>query len=167
MGVSSLVFMIYPYILLNIPGTLQPFVTKKVLVVDDEFTIRELVELSLEPEYTVLKAATGMEALTLLSESPDLIILDIMMPKMDGYEVCRRIKSDERTKHVPVIMLTAKHAIDDLKEAIRADCDEYITKPFEPELLKKRVDAYLAETPHKSDRKLFQIGKSLHYIKEK
>jgi CheY-like chemotaxis protein len=138
---------------------------KKVLIVDDEYTIRELVELSLDPDYAVLKAETGMEALELLAERPDLIILDVMMPQMDGYEVCRRIKADERTKDTPVIMLTAKHGIDDLKEAIRADCDEYITKPFEPELLKKRVDAYFSG--EQTDRKLFQNGKALHYIKEK
>jgi DNA-binding response OmpR family regulator len=137
---------------------------KKVLIVDDEFTIRELVALTLEPEYKVLKAVSGDEAIALLSEKPDILILDIMMPKMDGYEVCRKAKSE--IPGIPVIMLTAKHRIDDLKEAIRADCDEYITKPFEPELLKKRVDAYLVEGK-REQRRLFQIGKSLHYIKEK
>jgi CheY-like chemotaxis protein len=141
---------------------------KKVLIVDDEYTIRELVDLTLDPDYAVIKAVNGDEALEKVKELPDLIILDIMMPKMDGYEVCRRIKADDKTKDIPVIMLTAKHALDDLKEAIRADCDEYITKPFEPELLKKRVDAYLApDSKKRIERKLFQFGKSLHYIKER
>jgi CheY-like chemotaxis protein len=138
---------------------------KKVLIVDDEFTIRELVELTLDPDYEVIKAGSGPEALELLAQKPDLIILDIMMPKMDGYEVCRRIKENPSFNNVPVIMLTAKHRIDDLKEAIRVDCDEYITKPFEPELLKKRVDAYLVG-PRPKDRRLLQFGKSLHYVKE-
>jgi DNA-binding response OmpR family regulator len=141
---------------------------KKVMVVDDEYTIRELVGLTLAPDYDVIKAANGDEALNKVVSKPDLIILDIMMPKMDGYEVCRRIKSQDKLKSIPIIMLTAKHAFDDLREAIRADCDEYITKPFEPELLKKRVDAYLSdESKKKIERKLFQFGKSLHYIKER
>ena len=142
---------------------------KKVLVVDDEYTIRELVDLSLSPDYEVIKAEKGKEALKKAQDKPNLIILDIMMPKMDGYEVCERIKSDKRTKDIPVLMLTAKHTIDDLKEAIKVDADEYITKPFEPDLLKRRVDAYLSprKRNRKVERKLFQFGKSLHYIKER
>jgi len=139
---------------------------KKVLIADDEYTIRELVELTLAPEYEVIKASTGNEAMQKIEEDPDLLILDIMMPKMDGYEVCSRIKNNKETKDIPIIMLTAKHSIDDLKEAIRVDVDEYITKPFEPELLKRRVDAYLKDGD-KIRRKLFQFGKSLHYIKER
>ncbi|MBN2457716.1 response regulator [Candidatus Woesearchaeota archaeon] len=143
---------------------------KRVMVIDDEYTIRELVELSLDPDYKVIKAATGLEAIEILKQSkPDLIILDIMMPKMNGFEVCSTIKKDDDFKDIPVIMLTAKHGIDDVKQAIKADCDEYITKPFEPELIKKRVDAYLGDGPAEKDteRRLFQFGKSLHYIKER
>jgi two-component system, OmpR family, alkaline phosphatase synthesis response regulator PhoP len=142
---------------------------KKVLIVDDEYTIRELVGLTLEPDYKVIKAENGTEAMEILTETtPDLVILDIMMPRMDGYEVCRRIKGDELTKKTPIIMLTAKHMLDDVKEAIRADCDEYITKPFEPEFLKKRVDVYLGkdEKTGTGEKKLYQFGKSLHYIKD-
>ena len=71
---------------------------------------------------------------------PDLIILDIMMPQMDGFEVCKKLKSDEKTKHIPIIMLTAKHELEDVKRAIKTDVDEYVTKPFEPELLRRRVE---------------------------
>jgi len=140
--------------------------SKKVLVVDDEFTIRELVELTLSPDYEVIKAENGEEALEKAKDT-DLIVLDIMMPNIDGYEVCRKLKSNTDTKDIPVIMLTAKHNTDDLKTAIQADVDEYITKPFEPELLKKRVDAYLSGDATKIKRKLFQFGKSLHYTKER
>ena len=140
---------------------------KKILVVDDEYTIRELVELTLEPDYEILKAENGKEALEMIKQKPDLVILDIMMPKMDGYEVCEKLKSDPATRSIPIIMLTAKHSIDDLKKAIGVDVDEYITKPFEPELLKKRIDAYLGEDKTKIKRKLFQFGKSLHYTKER
>jgi putative two-component system response regulator len=142
---------------------------KIVLVVDDEYTIRELVGLTLEPDYKVIKAESGGDALAIVDkEMPDLIILDIMMPKMDGYEVCRKLKADEKTKAIPIIILTAKHQLDDVKEAVRADCDEFITKPFEPEFLKKRVDAYLEKDAKAGTggKKLYQYGKSLHYIKD-
>lgn len=141
---------------------------KKVLVVDDEYTIRELVDLTLTPDYDIIKANNGHEALEKVKEQPNLIILDIMMPKMDGYEVCSRLKSDKKTKNIPIIMLTAKHTLDDLKEAVRNDADEFITKPFEPEFLKKRVDSYFSPKSKKNiEKKLFQFGKSLHYIKER
>jgi len=140
---------------------------KKVLVVDDEYTIRELVELTLEPDYEIIKAENGKEAMEMIKEKPDIVILDIMMPKIDGYEVCEKLKSDDATKDIPIIILTAKHSIDDLKKAISVDVDEYITKPFEPELLKRRIDAYLGEDKTQIKRKLFQFGKSLHYTKER
>jgi len=138
---------------------------KKVLVVDDEYTIRELVDFTLGQDYEVMKAETGKQAMDMLTEKPDLLILDIMMPQMDGYEVCKKIKENPQTKHIPVIILTAKHGVDDLKEAIKVEVDEYITKPFEPELLKKRVDEYLSNGQKKTKSRLFQLGKSMHYIK--
>lgn len=138
---------------------------KKILVVDDEFTIRELVDLTLSPDYEIIKAENGKEAIELVKEKPDLIILDIMMPKLDGYEVCARLKADKATKDIPIIMLTAKHTLDDLKAAIKVDVDEFITKPFEPELLRKRVNAYF-DPDNKGKGKLFQHGKSIHYTKD-
>jgi DNA-binding response OmpR family regulator len=140
---------------------------KKILVVDDEYTIRELVDLTLTPEYDVIKAENGKEGLEMIEENPDLVILDIMMPQMDGYEVCEKLKTDEKTRQIPVIMLTAKHSMEDLKKAVKVDVDEYITKPFEPEFLKKRVDAYLTGDKKDIKRKLFQYDKSLHYVKER
>lgn len=140
---------------------------KTVLVVDDEFSIRELVELSLEPDFEVVKAENGEEALVLAKRIPDLIILDIMMPKVDGFEVCRKLKKDPETKGIPIIMLTAKHTVDDLKKAISNNVDEFITKPFEPDILKKRVEFYTDEEKRSSRGKLFQYGKSIHYIKER
>ena len=143
---------------------LFPEPKKKVMIVDDEITIRELVEFTLEPEFSVIKAVNGEEALSKLSENPDIIILDIMMPRMDGYEVCHRLKSDAVTKKIPIVMLTAKHLVPDIKKAIELQVDEYITKPFEPDLLRKRIRAILAGEKQASN-KLFQAGKSLHYIK--
>ena len=139
---------------------------KKILIVDDEYTIRELIDLTLNQEYDIIKAENGMKALELIKEKPDLVILDIMMPGMDGYQVCRKIKENEETKNIPVIMLSAKHEIEDLKQAIKVDVDEYITKPFEPDMLKKRVDENVYHTRKNAERKLFRYGKSLHYIRD-
>ncbi|MEM4268385.1 MAG: response regulator [Candidatus Woesearchaeota archaeon] len=139
---------------------------KKVLIIDDEYTIRELVALSLEPDYEVMKAEDGAKGLELVKkQKPDLIILDIMMPVVDGYEVSRRLKANKETAKIPIIMLTAKHQIEDLKKAIAADTDEFITKPFEPDLIKKRVDEYFSNGKKKQGRKFFRFGKSIHYIK--
>ena len=140
---------------------------KKILVADDEYTIRELIEMTLEDDYSIIKAEDGPDALKKVGLKPDLIILDIMMPKMDGYEVCKRLKSEKETKDIPIIMLTAKHQEDDVKEAAAAGVDEYITKPFEPEFLKKRIDINLKQVAENlpAEKKLFRYGKSLHYIK--
>ncbi len=141
---------------------------KKVMIVDDEFTIRELVEMTLDSDYEVIKAENGLDALQKIDGNmPDLIILDIMMPQMDGFEVCKKLKSDEKTKHIPIIMLTAKHELEDVKRAIKTDVDEYVTKPFEPELLRRRVEENFKarENNEEIKRKLFKYGKSLHYIK--
>ena len=110
---------------------------KSIMIVDDEYTISELVALTLEPEYEVIKAESGKEALEKITLNPDLIILDIMMPNMDGYQVCQALKMNKDTRSIPIIMLTAKHQIEDVQKAVEAGADEYITKPFEPEILKK------------------------------
>lgn len=136
---------------------------KRVMIVDDEYTIRELIALILE-DYDTIKASSAKEAFEKMQLSPDLVILDVMMPLVDGYHVCKELKSKEETKHIPIIMLTAKHQADDVRIAIEAGADEYITKPFEPEVLKKRVDAYLKDNKM-MERKIIQNGKSIHYIK--
>ncbi len=136
---------------------------RKVMVVDDEFTIRELIALTLEPDFEVIKAESGEDALQKLNQKPELIILDVMMPRIDGYKICNLLKSNEETKHIPIIMLTAKHQAEDVENAVDAGADEYITKPFEPTILKKSVEAYFSK--EKIERKLSQYGKSIHYIK--
>lgn len=144
---------------------LFPELKKKVLVVDDEFTIQDLVAFTLEPEFFVIKAANGKEALdAVTAEKPDIIILDIMMPGLDGYHVCQRLKSGHDTKHIPIIMLTAKHQVPDMRKAIEVQVDEYITKPFEPDFLRKRIHACL-DGEKEQGNKLFQAGKSLHYVR--
>lgn len=108
--------------------------SKRILVVDDEMYIVNILDFSLESEgYRVTTAANGEEALRMaVEQSPDLIILDVMMPKIDGYEVCRALKAKEETKQVPIILLTAKDRDADRKKGEEVGCDIYMTKPFSP-----------------------------------
>jgi DNA-binding response OmpR family regulator len=106
----------------------------KVLIADDEANIRNILDFTLHAEgFTVIGARSGNEAYTLaLSEQPDIIILDVMMPDSDGIETCRRLKQDERTRRLPVILLTARAGRDDRRLGREAGADAYITKPFSP-----------------------------------
>lgn len=118
----------------------------KVLVVDDDKHILELVRLSLvHKDIDIVTAHDGVEALEKVREDiPDLIILDLMMPNLDGYEVCEMLRKNPKTQNVPVIMLTAKTQTNDKIEGLRLGADDYITKPFNPLELEARVDAVLA-----------------------
>lgn len=120
---------------------------KRILVVDDEIDLVETLRFSLELEgYEVLVAYNGEDALHLArNESPDLILLDVMLPKMDGYKVCRLLKFDSRFRHIPIFMLTAKTQDKDRMIGEQTGADEYITKPFEMEDLMKKVKEYLKE----------------------
>ena len=109
-----------------------------ILVVDDEpKNIQLLGSLLEEHNYEIEFAMNGKECLEWLNSKPfDLVLLDIMMPEMDGYEVCEKIKSDTAKKHIPVIFLTAKSETDDIVKAFEVGCSDFITKPFKtPELL--------------------------------
>ncbi len=114
-------------------------IKKKILIIDDQYSIRELLETLLQDEYDVTKAESAAEARLILKEPVDLILLDVMMPDFDGYTFCKEIKQSIATKHIPVMMLTAKHRIQDLQPAIDAGVDEYLTKPFEDDYLQKRI----------------------------
>lgn len=115
----------------------------RILVVDDERDIRQLIALILEAaHFEVLQAASGMEGLeTLEREAFDLVILDIMMPEMDGWEVCRHIKSRQRTKDIPVIILTVRsQPLDRVIGLEVVQADDYLTKPFERRDLLETVE---------------------------
>ena len=120
---------------------------KRILVVDDEVDLVETVRFSLELEgYDVLVAYNGEEALNQArKENPDLILLDLMLPKLDGYKVCRLLKFDERYKHIPILMLTAKIQEKDKVTGMETGANEYITKPFEMDELMKKVKGYLSK----------------------
>jgi signal transduction histidine kinase/ligand-binding sensor domain-containing protein/DNA-binding response OmpR family regulator len=118
---------------------------KLALIVDDNQDFRKFVRSHFEPEYQVLEARNGKEAIDLaLEHIPDIIIADVMMPVLDGKELCKRIKRDERTSHIPVIMLSALTSKENQVTGIDAGADDYLTKPFDPGLLKAKVDNLLS-----------------------
>ncbi|NLU19825.1 MAG: response regulator [Phycisphaerae bacterium] len=118
----------------------------KVLIVDDNVQNRELLVAYVEdiPNVTTMEAANGIEALARLAEDPpDLILLDIMMPKMSGFEVCRRIKTDPRTRDIPVVMVTALDEMGDHERAVDSGTEEFLTKPVNRAELVERVTSLL------------------------
>jgi two-component system alkaline phosphatase synthesis response regulator PhoP len=116
-----------------------------ILVVDDEKDILELLEYNLKKEgYSVASAATGELALKSIErERPDLILLDLMLPGLDGYEVARRIKRNPKTARIPVIMLTAKREEIDVVAGLELGAEDYVTKPFSPKVLSARIRSLL------------------------
>lgn len=119
---------------------------EKILVVDDDIDSLKLIGLMLQRNgYEVIAANAGNQALTKAgAEKPNLIILDVMMPDMSGYEVCRRLRKDPTTKTIPIIMFTAKTLIDDKVAGFEAGADDYLTKPTHPAELAQRVKSILA-----------------------
>ena len=120
--------------------------TKKVLLADDEESILLLVSATLSDErYTLVLARDGEEALQrALKEKPNLAFLDAMMPKMDGFEVCRRLRSHDDMAQLKVVMLTALAQDSDKQRADEVGADYYFTKPFSPKALRQKVDELLA-----------------------
>ncbi len=118
---------------------------KKILIVDDEEYIRELVAATLSGSpYELLMAKDGEEALEIArKERPDLILLDIEMPKKDGYEVCRALKGDPETSDITIIILTAHAQKEDIRKGYKAGADEYFIKPFSPTALLRKVEEAL------------------------
>lgn len=121
--------------------------SKKILVVDDEQELVGLIQARLEASgYTVFVAYDGQEALEKArDEKPDLILLDVMMPKMDGYQVCRFLKFDENYQHIPVILLTARGQERDKVVGKEVGADDYITKPFDNQLLLNKIQKFIGD----------------------
>ncbi len=122
--------------------------TKKILVVDDEPDILGLTKRILEEEgYHVITALSAMEGLEKAeAETPDLILLDIRMPKIDGIEACRILKKQSKTKSIPVVMFTALTQMNEMNAAKEAGSSGYIVKPFMPERLRSEVKKQIART---------------------
>jgi len=134
---------------------------KKILVVDDEEDILELVRYNLAREgYKILCASSGEEGLKLAkAEKPDLIVLDLMLPGVDGLDVTRRLKGDDSTRKIPVVMLTAKGEESDIVTGLELGAEDYITKPFSPRVMVARVKTalrrQLKDTP--GEKEVIQI----------
>jgi two-component system alkaline phosphatase synthesis response regulator PhoP len=120
----------------------------KILVVDDEIYIVHILDFSLGMEgYEVITALDGEQAVERAqAEKPDLIVLDIMMPKLDGYETCKILKGDPATRDIPVILLSAKGRNIDQKIGFEVGADDYITKPFSPRKLVERINGILGQS---------------------
>jgi DNA-binding response OmpR family regulator len=116
-----------------------------VLAADDDEDILELVAFRLERSgYTVLRARDGEEALRVALEAkPDLAVLDVMMPKLDGFELTRKLRAEEATSRMPIILLTARAQDADVQAGFDAGADDYLRKPFSPQELRARVQAIL------------------------
>jgi DNA-binding response OmpR family regulator len=112
----------------------------RLLVVEDNADLRSFMASDLEPEFEVLVAANGEQGLAVArAEIPDLVLSDVMMPGMDGFELCRLLKEDERTSHVPVILLTARSEAESRHAGLRLGADDYLAKPFDAEDLRLRI----------------------------
>jgi CheY-like chemotaxis protein len=120
---------------------------KRILVCDDDPLILRLLQVNLEIEdYEVILAHDGREACEVAeAELPDLIILDIMMPRMDGYEACKRLKETPSVKDIPVVFLSAKAQEEDIEEGTALGAAAYLTKPFEPDELVRVIDGLVSE----------------------
>ena len=120
---------------------------KKILIVEDEESLLKLESILLTSKgYEVRGVPNGLAALEALKEEkPDLILLDIMLPEIDGFEVCRRIRSDPSSKHIPIIMLTAKKSREDMTRGEQVGADWYITKPFKSAMVIETIQRFLSK----------------------
>jgi CheY-like chemotaxis protein len=122
---------------------------KRILIAEDERDIRDLIAFTLRfAGYEVLTANNGEEAVQMTQkELPDLVLTDVRMPKMTGYEACKQIKADPRTQHIPVVFLSAKGQEAEVQSGMAAGADEYLLKPFAPDQLTRKVAEILNKPP--------------------
>ena len=117
---------------------------EKILIVEDNDVNLDIFEEIFEDDFAVKMVNDGQQALDVVAEyMPKLIVLDVMMPNMDGYEVCRRIRADENLKHIKIIMVSARAMEAERKKGIEIGADEYVTKPFDQEALLELVKSYV------------------------
>jgi len=134
------------------------------LVVDDNADIRNYIEMNFSSSYQIVKAVNGSKGLEMAIEIlPDIIVSDVMMPEMDGLELCRRLKLDERTSHIPVILLTAKQSDESRVEGYETGADAYLTKPFSSVVLQAQIQNLLEQRQRL--RELFQKGTDIEIKK--
>lgn len=138
----------------------------KILVVEDDLESLKLIGLMLQSRgYQIVAAQSGLQALAkAASESPDLVLLDVMMPGMDGYEVARRLRTDPRTAAIPIVMLTARGQVTDKVAGFEAGADEYLIKPVHPAELVTRIEALLARAARLRPPERAPRGKSVGFL---
>lgn len=125
---------------LSVDVRIKPKTKYRVLIVDDEIEIRQYIKQNLADTYKTYESANGKEALDfILKEKPDLVICDVMMPEMDGITLCKKLKANININHIPIILLTAKSSDEDKAEGFDIGADAYVGKPFNMDLLKKRI----------------------------
>ncbi len=122
--------------------------TAKILIIEDDSSAARLIGYAFEHEgHEVLSASNGLQGMVMVREKrPDVIILDVMLPGLDGFEVCNRLKSDERTAHIPIVMLSAKGQDVDVETGKKVGADEYIVKPIDPDELLSRIEKFITKS---------------------
>lgn len=119
---------------------------RKILIIDDDMLIRELLknQLSAKP-YEIIEAKNGVEGISkAISDKPDLILLDLHMPGMDGVEVIKKIKAQDNTKEIPIIVLTASGLNDEVVEALHSGANDFLTKQYQPDELIKKIEKHIS-----------------------
>ncbi|MFO7576419.1 MAG: response regulator [Pelovirga sp.] len=127
---------------------------KKILIVEDEESLLKLESILLSTKgYMVQGVASGLAALKAIGENlPDLVLLDVMLPELDGFEVCQQIKSNPQTRHIPVILLTARKSPEDVARGREVGADQYMTKPFKSSMVIAAIERLLNQHPAGSAR---------------
>ena len=124
----------------NLEEQAKPEYSYRILIVEDNVSLRNFIKEGLQTEFTILEAENGKQALEIaLIQQPSLIISDVMMPEMDGIELCKQLKSDDRLSHIPLILLSALSCVEDVFTGYKSGADDYIPKPFNPQLLSIRA----------------------------
>jgi len=120
-------------------------VPKKILLVDDSPTVLLMERLLLQDgPYELLSASSGMEAVErALAEHPELILMDVVMPGMDGFEVCRRLRAEEATRNTPIILVTTRGGPEHVEKGYESGCSDYVTKPFDGNELRAKIESFL------------------------
>ncbi|SES73156.1 response regulator [Stigmatella erecta] len=121
------------------------FTQKKILLVDDSPTVLLMERLLLQGEpYVLLSASNGMEAVkAAAAQQPDLILMDVVMPGMDGFEVCRLLRAEEATRATPIILVTTKASLEHVERGYESGCNDYVTKPFNGNELRAKIENFL------------------------